>query len=184
MSSSRAKLIASAKELFWRQGVAETSPRQVMRSSGVGQGSFYHHFPTKNDLALAAVQEAVAESLEAAQGELTSGAPAVERLRSYLGRPRDAVAGCRVGRLTYDQSVIDDPVLREPVREYFTTLLRLTEDVFAEMPGVNTADARKRAVAAVAVLQGGYVLSRALGDPDALSDAVAGFVDIVTEATP
>jgi AcrR family transcriptional regulator len=180
MQTNRERLIGAAKELFWRQGVAVTSPRQVLAESGVGQGSLYHHFPAKHDLALAAIHEAVEESLATARRELSGDLPALDRLRDYLERPRDAVAGCRVGRLTYEQYVVDDTVLSGPVHEYFATLVALVEDAFAQLPHASPETARERAYAAVAVLQGGYVLSRALADPGAMTSAVAGFVDLLT----
>jgi AcrR family transcriptional regulator len=178
-ASSRERLITAARELFWRQGVASTSPRQVMVASGVGQGSLYHHFPAKQDLARVAIQATVREALLPAERELTGESPARERLRQYLVRPRDAIAGCRVGRLAYEQYVIDDDALSEPVRDYFSALIALAQAVFEEMPGVTGTQARDRAFAAVAVLQGGYVLSRALGDPAALSSAVSGFLGML-----
>ncbi|NED96215.1 TetR/AcrR family transcriptional regulator [Phytoactinopolyspora alkaliphila] len=178
-ASSRDRLIAAAQQLYWEQGVSSTTPRQVMQVSGVGQGSLYHHFPAKHELAQAAIAVTVADALATAEGELTSGSPARERLIQYLTRPRDALAGCRVGRLTYEQYVIDDDALNEPVRQYFRRLIALVQDVFAELPGMDEGGSRRRAYAAVALIQGGYVLSRALDEPAALDSAVSGFVDVL-----
>ena len=53
---SRELLVGTMSELMWERGYADTSPRQVRERSGVGQGSMYHHFPTKRDPALAALE--------------------------------------------------------------------------------------------------------------------------------
>ena len=53
---SRERLVTAMSELMWERGYAATSPREVRERSGVGQGSMYHHFPSKRDLALAALQ--------------------------------------------------------------------------------------------------------------------------------
>ncbi len=49
--STREHLVAAAKGLLWERGYAAMSPRAVLRASGAGQGSLYHHFAGKADLA-------------------------------------------------------------------------------------------------------------------------------------
>ncbi|WP_144722585.1 TetR/AcrR family transcriptional regulator [Cellulosimicrobium sp. TH-20] len=176
--SARERLVAAAQELFWAQGVGATSPRQVLAASGVGQGSLYHHFPTKHDLAAAAVHATTTAGLDAARRDLGAQGSAVERLVRYLERPRPALAGCKVGRLVSDQAVMDDAALAAEVRAYFRGLVDLAAAVLVE-GGLPDDAARDRAHAAVAVVQGGYVLARALDDPDAMSAAARGFVALL-----
>lgn len=177
-TETRKILLTSAQKLFAEQGVEATSPRQVLEDSGVGQGSLYHHFPTKHDLAQAAIELTATASLDNARGSLHGPGTPLERLRNYLTRPRDAVAGCRVGRLTSDATVMASEGLQKPVRDYFVTLIDLVADVFQD-DGATPDHARKQAITVVAVLQGGYVLSRALGDPELMNNAVTGLLDLV-----
>ncbi len=177
---ARELLVASAQKLFAKQGVEATSPRQVLEDSSVGKGSLYHHFPTKHDLAQAAIDQTTAASLENARSSLMGTGAPQERLREYLTRPRDAVAGCRVGRLTSDPMVMASGELRQPVRDYFAGLIELVTAVLLDA-GVAQARARERAITAVAVIQGGYVLARALDDAELMENAVAGFLDLVEE---
>lgn len=181
-TDARARLVAAARELIAAQGVGATSPRQVLRASGVGQGSLYHHFPTKHDLATAAVGATVDDALAAARRDLDPGPDGddpVSRVVAYLERPREALAGCRIGRLTSDQAVMDDGTLHDVVTAYFTRLLDAVAAVLRES-GLPAEAARDRAHAAVAIVQGGYVLARATGDPDAMRAAVRGFVHLLT----
>lgn len=177
-TDARERLVAAAQDLFWAQGVGATSPRQVLATSGVGQGSLYHHFPTKHDLAAAAVHATTTAGLEAAHRDLDAGGSAVERLVRYLERPRPALAGCKVGRLVSDQAVMDDAALATEVRAYFRGLVDLATAVLVE-DGMPDGAARDRALAAVATVQGGYVLARALDDADAMNAAVRGFVALL-----
>jgi len=179
---SRERLVRAARDLFWAQGVEGTSPRQVLEASGVGQGSLYHHFPTKHDLALAAISATAHEALDSVAGDLADADhPPLGRLVAYLERPRPALAGCKLGRLTSDRSVMTDDDLRGPVREYFAGLLARVQEVFAET-GLPDDVAHDRACAAVAIVQGGYVLARALDDPAVMSAAVEGFVSMLEPA--
>ncbi len=183
MTDARERLVRTAQQLFAARGVAATSPRDVLATSGVGQGSLYHHFPTKHDLTLAAVGTTVDETLTDAMRVLADDVPAVERVVRYLSKPRDALAGCKVGRLTGDQAVMDDDDVRAVVGTYFTRLLAAVRDVLVEA-GLPDDVARDRAHAAVAVVQGGYVLARATGDPEAMRAALRGFAGLLgTERT-
>jgi AcrR family transcriptional regulator len=181
-TTARDRLVGAAQDLFAAQGVGATSPRAVLAASGVGQGSLYHHFPTKHDLAVAAIGATVDDALARAMRTLGSDSPAIARLVAYLERPRDALAGCKVGRLTSDQAVMDDDGLRDVLTAYFVRLLGVTTDVFRET-GLPDDVARDRAHAALAIIQGGYVLARATQDPDALTAAVRGFVGLLTQNT-
>jgi len=185
-TDARTRLVAAAQEMFAAQGVGATSPRQVLHASGVGQGSLYHHFPTKHDLAVAAVGATVDDALAAARRDLADSpgaADPVDRVVAYMERPRDALAGCKVGRLTSDQAVMDDDGLRDVVTAYFVRLLDAVAATLREA-GLPDDAARDRAHAAVAIVQGGYVLARATGDPEAMRAAVRGFVALLTPRTP
>ncbi len=50
---TRDRLIRTAAELFWRQGYAHTGVSEIMKRARATSGSFYHFFPTKDDLLLA-----------------------------------------------------------------------------------------------------------------------------------
>lgn len=54
---SKEKLISAMCTLLSERGLEATSPTMVFKRSGVGQGSMYHHFEGKNDLALAAIRQ-------------------------------------------------------------------------------------------------------------------------------
>jgi AcrR family transcriptional regulator len=178
-SIARDRLVGAAQHLFAVQGVGATSPRAVLAASGVGQGSLYHHFPTKHDLAVAAVGATVEDALTQAMHTLRSDSPAVQRLVAYLERPRDALAGCKIGRHTSDQAVMDDEGLRDVLGAYFVRLLGVLTQIFRET-GLPDDVARDRAHAALAIIQGGYVLARATQDPEAMTAAVRGFVGLLT----
>lgn len=51
-SSTRDRILEAATNLFLAQGVDSTSVAELCRAAGVSNGSFFHHFPTKEELAL------------------------------------------------------------------------------------------------------------------------------------
>ena len=63
--STPERLIESTRDLLWERGYVGTSPKAILERAGAGQGSMYHHFKGKPDLALAAIRR-TAEQLRAA----------------------------------------------------------------------------------------------------------------------
>src|SRR3954451_19339347 len=114
---TRDQLIDSTRELLWERGYVGTSPKAIQQRAGAGQGSMYHHFSGKRELALAAVRRSADELMAAAEAQLSAPGTAVERVSAYLLRERDVLRGCPIGRLTQDPDIVADPELRAPVDE-------------------------------------------------------------------
>jgi AcrR family transcriptional regulator len=57
---NRERLVASARELFARDGV-DVPVEEIVRRAGLGMGTLYRHFPAKEDLVDAVLEEAFAE---------------------------------------------------------------------------------------------------------------------------
>lgn len=115
--STPERLIESTRELLWERGYVGTSPRAIQQHAGAGQGSMYHHFKGKPDLALAAIRRTAEELRATAEDVLDAPGSPYERVEAYLRRERDVLRGCPVGRLTMDPDVIASAELRAPVDE-------------------------------------------------------------------
>ncbi|MDN6428660.1 MAG: TetR/AcrR family transcriptional regulator [Propionibacterium sp.] len=182
---SRHRLLDAMSDLLWRKGYAATSPREVMSAAEVGQGSFYHHFSGKHDLAAQAMRANVAAAL-AENPEPDGERPALVDIEDRLLRPRPGTRGCRVGRMTQDPQVVEDPELLGIVREAFDTMAQRWTDLTSsaiqggELPA--DLDARELADALAAVIQGGYVLSRARGSQEPMDSALRGMVALLESA--
>ncbi|MEV4438147.1 TetR/AcrR family transcriptional regulator [Streptomyces sp. NPDC049577] len=185
MSSHTAdRLIESTRVLLWERGYVGTSPKAIQQHAGAGQGSMYHHFSGKPDLALAAIRRTADEMRAKAEAQFTAPGTAVERIAAYLRRERDVLKGCPIGRLTQDPDIMADPVLRAPVEETFAWLRGRLAGLLAEgrergeLPA--GLDPAGTASTVVAVLQGGYVLARAAGSTEPFDQAVDGVLGLLT----
>jgi AcrR family transcriptional regulator len=63
---NRERILASARALLARDGV-EASVEEITREAGVGMGTLYRHFPTKEELIDAVLEDAFAELVEIAE---------------------------------------------------------------------------------------------------------------------
>ena len=59
--TSKGKLVQAARNLMLAQGYPITSVDDIIKAAGVSKGSFYHHFNSKEDLALTAMHEFLAD---------------------------------------------------------------------------------------------------------------------------
>ncbi|MGW2560977.1 TetR/AcrR family transcriptional regulator [Streptomyces sp. NPDC001514] len=182
MSTSE-RLIEATQELLWERGYVGTSPKAIQQRAGAGQGSMYHHFAGKPDLALAAIRRTAEELRAAAEVPLGRPGSAYERIAAYLSRERDVLRGCPVGRLTMDPDVIASDTLRAPVDETLDWLRERLEGIVDEgrERGEFSASLVPSEVAAliVATVQGGYVLARASGSTAAFDTGVRGLLALL-----
>jgi AcrR family transcriptional regulator len=79
---NRERILKVAKVAFTRTG-AEISLDEVAKQSGVGPGTLYRHFPTRDALLEAVYQSEVAR-LAAAQKELSATLAPVEALQAWM----------------------------------------------------------------------------------------------------
>ncbi|MBX9360076.1 TetR/AcrR family transcriptional regulator [Streptomyces massasporeus] len=185
--STPERLIESTRELLWERGYTGTSPKAILERADAGQGSMYHHFKGKPDLALAAIRRTAEEMRAAAAGVLDGPGTPHARIEAYLRRERDVLRGCPVGRLTMDPDVIASPELRGPVDETLDWLrgriAGIVEEGKAQGQFAPGLDAGEIAAAVVATVQGGYVLARASGSPAVFDAGVRGLLSLLAPRT-
>jgi AcrR family transcriptional regulator len=86
---NRERILKVAKQEFTRSG-ASASLEEIAKQAGVGPGTLYRHFPTREEL-LVAVYQSEMEKLAAAERTLADTLPPVEALRAWLSLFVDAV---------------------------------------------------------------------------------------------
>nr|QIY94137.1 TetR/AcrR family transcriptional regulator [Streptomyces sp. S1D4-11] len=182
--STPERLIESTRELLWERGYVGTSPKAIQEHAGAGQGSMYHHFKGKPDLALAAIRRTAEELRATAEDALSTPGSPYERVEAYLRRERDVLRGCPVGRLTMDPDVIASAELRAPVDETIDwlreRLAQIIEEGKEQGQFAPSVDAEEIAATILATIQGGYVLARASGSPAAFDTAVRGLLALLS----
>lgn len=170
----------SAMELFWTNGYAATSMRDLLDGMGIGRGSFYDTFGDKHSLFLASLDRfetlRTAWILEALEGP----EPPLESIRHVFERTVNGLVGSepRRGCLLANTAVElapHDPEVAERISRY----LRRTEDAFervlvrARSAGDLSQDKDPRALARFLVnnLHGLRVMARAGADRGTLADS-------------
>ena len=79
---NRERILEVSKEAFTRSG-ADASLDDIAKQAGVGAGTLYRHFPTRDAL-IEAVYRSEVEKLAAAEHKFTETMPPVDALRTWM----------------------------------------------------------------------------------------------------
>ena len=91
---NRARVLEVAKEAFSRFG-AEASLDDIAKQAGVGAGTLYRHFPTREAL-IEAVYRTEVEKLAAAELRFAETMPPIEALRAWMMLSVDYIAAKKI----------------------------------------------------------------------------------------
>lgn len=175
--SKRHDIIDAAKTLLWEQGFEAMSPKKVMRLSGAGQGSLYHHFEGKEALALSALEEISTEMHCAMEAVFDPAKDPMDRLYDYLYMPRAELKGCKLGRLVGEKTVIESNIC-DVISQYFSFAIDHLKGTLQDAKAAGDLpphlDEAAVARSLAAMVQGGYVLARSTGDPTQMQMAQEG----------
>lgn len=125
--SARAKLLEAALKMIRTQGYAATTVDDLCASAGVTKGAFFHHFKSKDDLAVAA-----ADFWGEWTGQFFAAAPYHDH-----ADPLDRV----LGYIDFRKAILD-----RPLPEMTCLLGTMVQEVYGKSPVIR--DACQRAIAA------------------------------------
>jgi AcrR family transcriptional regulator len=91
---NRGRILDAAKEAFTRSG-ANTSLDDIAKQAGVGPGTLYRHFPTRDEL-VEAVYRTEVEKLAAAERNFAETLPPIQALRAWMLLFVDLIATKRI----------------------------------------------------------------------------------------
>ena len=173
--TAREKLIGAAIRIVREKGFNATSVDELCREAGVTKGAFFHHFPSKTDLGVAAAEAwTLHANLLFGAAPYMSHEDPLDRLLGYLDFRRGMLDGpvpeftCYAGT-TVQESYETVPALREACRDSIwghAETLVADIDAAREQRGI-TGDWTSESLAlhTQAVLQGAFILAKAANDP-------------------
>ncbi len=180
--TARLLISDAAVEVIRTKGLSATTVDELCATAGVTKGAFFHHFSTKEALAIAAAQywSETTGALFAASS-YHDCAFAVDRIFGYLDLRAHLIAGapaeytCLVGTMAQEAFDTNPDVRAACAASIFGHAGTLEAD-FAEALAGNDVDAEITAASLArytqAVLQGAFVLSKAANDPAIVIDSI------------
>lgn len=92
-AATRAALLDATVACLVELGYSKTTTTEVTRRAGVSQGALLHHFPTKADLLVAAVEHVCEQRSEAYRKAMANLDPAADRLDESIDLLWEAMSG-------------------------------------------------------------------------------------------
>jgi TetR/AcrR family transcriptional regulator, transcriptional repressor for nem operon len=165
---TREKITRTATELFCRQGFAATSINDLVAACDITKGSLYFHFPGKDDVALAVLEQAEAEFMLFLDNALAGTSPGAALDRFFhraleFHRQKNFVGGCLFGNVALEASDSNE-IYAASVAQVFACWQEKIRTVIAaaQRAGQLRADlpAETLALLVVSTIEGGIMLSR------------------------
>ena len=158
-AATRAFLLQTAAEVFAERGYAETTMAQLIERSGLTKGAFYFHFSSKEQLALAVIEEKQRQWIDSVVQAINAETRAFDRLRAValaLVKVHRDPSAFSVSRLTRDLARVTgvSSVVRDHMCTWVGLVAGLIRQAQAEGDLPKTVDADDLAAVLVATTDG------------------------------
>ncbi|HME95215.1 MAG TPA: TetR/AcrR family transcriptional regulator [Methylomirabilota bacterium] len=181
--ATRDKILQAAREVFAEKGYHRALVDDIVRASQTSKGAVYHHFPNKEALFLALVDEfagrlaeSVASAIGRAHGALGKVEAAVTAGLETFARHRD------LARILLLESVSLGPAYqskRQEVHGRFAALIQVHLDEAAAEGSIPPVDTRVATLAWLGALNEVVVQWLHSGRPDLRTEAVPALVPML-----
>lgn len=186
--SAKQKILLAAQEQMTSRGYSATSVDDIIRAAGVAKGSFYHAFKSKEELAIAALEDYEQRGWEViAGGPYTQVQDPVERVMAFLdfleaAGPELWQHGCMVGSVAIEVYTTY-PRLIDRIDQLFDDFENNIAAIFApalEARQVTGITAKSLSVHLLAVIEGSIITARSHQENRFLADGLRHFRQYVT----
>jgi len=175
------RILASAKELMHASSYADVGVAAICEHAQVKKGSFYHFFPSKQELTLAVLDDIYADFKQAIIDQaFTSALPPLQRLEKFaelaielqtsIHEQTGVVMGCPLGNLASELSTQDETI-RKKIDTLFIRLRRGIGEALqaaVERGEIEAVDTDATALAILSYFEGTMLMAKTQNDPSIL----------------
>jgi TetR/AcrR family transcriptional regulator, transcriptional repressor for nem operon len=190
--ATRERIVEVAARLMFERGVALTSTEDVQAEARVSASQLYHYFTDKRSLVRAVIAH-LTERVLGAQQAVLSRLDSIEALEAWRDllvanlRSRDCQGGCAIGSLASELADVDPDARADLVAGFgrwegaIRDGLRAMRDRGELRPD---ADPDELALATLAAVEGGYLLTQLRRDTAPLEAALNTVIDRIASLRP
>ena len=190
------RILEAARDLIHASSYADVGVQAICEKANVKKGSFYHFFPSKQDLTLAVIDEYYAGFKESIINEAFSSAlPPIKRFEKFaelaiemqtrIHKETGHVLGCPFGNLSTELATKDE-LIRKKIDGLFTVLQHLIRDTLQEAVdsgAMEPMDVSATAEAMFAYFEGLMLLAKSRNDPNVLRQLLPATAQIRIPST-
>ncbi|HEV2782581.1 MAG TPA: TetR/AcrR family transcriptional regulator [Actinophytocola sp.] len=171
-SPARRRVLDTAAALFYAEGLHTVGIDRIIAQAGVAKATFYHHFPAKDELVRAYLDEEYQRQRAAIEAMRTASIEPRQILLAifeYLGKT-GASAGFRGCPFTNAAAEYPDPA--HPVRRTIAEYRRWSHTLFRDLLADAGDPDPERTATILMMLRDGIVVGSDLDDPNALRPVI------------
>ena len=180
-SEARGRILETARDLFYRNGYRATGINELIKKSGVAKATFYAHFPSKEDLALAYVKSMNEAETRVMEEGLKKYPGPYEKLIGLLefsipwSKERD-YRGCAYLNMSSEITDHANPV-RQESKAHYVAVRRLIGQIMRELKAERGAawrnrDSEKAADDFMLIFSGALAMAQVYHDPGPFHQAI------------
>ncbi len=191
-SQTREKLLTSALDLIYARSYANVGVQELCEHAGVKKGSFYHFFPSKRDLTLAALDRQWQIAKQSVwDPALANHLPFHKKLQRCFDlfyehqcgakEKTGQVPGCPFGNLALELSTQDEAIRRK-VDRIFQECTKYVERMLQEAIAageIPKQDISPTAEAVIAYMEGVMVMAKTRNEPNVIKELRQGLLRLL-----
>lgn len=191
-SDAKEKIIESAIELIGSRSYNAVGVQELCDHAGVKKGSFYHFFPSKRELTIAALDQAWSMfKTEFLNPIFSSDMTAEQKLNTLLQKSHEyqvaskdckgCVTGCAMGNLALELSTQDESIrlkIEEIFEDWAQYFENLVFDGIQEGFFPSDTDPKSTSQAILAYIEGIYLIGKTFNDPELISRLSEGVLQL------
>lgn len=178
-TETRTELMDAAQDLILAQGFAGTSVDAILERTGLTKGAFFHHFKSKQELALALVERYAAADIELLERNMQRAErlhrDPLQQMLIFLGlfeelaeQLPNPTQGCLLASYLYEAQLFDESVhevIRANVMHWRRRLGEKFRAAAALHPPRIPVDFDDLADLGTVIVEGAYVMAKATKEP-------------------
>ena len=181
-SITREHILGTAMGLALRQGHVATSIDEIIAAADINKGTFFYHFPSKKDLAIAMIEKFSAVEMQILEENMTKAnklsKDPLQQLLIFVGLIQELHAeleegqiGCLYASYSYENQFTDEVIqtlAMDTLGEWKTRLSNKIKEIMKEYPPRFKVDPDELADMFLVTLEGAYVITRIKNQRDAV----------------
>jgi AcrR family transcriptional regulator len=162
-SAARRRLLDTATRLFYAEGIRAVGIDRIIAEAGVAKATFYNHFPSKDDLVLAYIEEQ--DHLGRVAVAALPKQPPREMITAVMGRISEAVVAGSWRGCPFLNAAAEYPDPESPVRQAIDARRAWYHGVLRELLAADGDPAPSVTASLLAALSDGLLETAYLDDP-------------------
>ncbi len=188
---TRQRIVSSARDLIYSRSYAGVGVAEICDRADVKKGSFYHFFPSKQELSLAVIDDLrVTMEDRVLIPAFARDLPPIERLERFVktlyefqkntAAEAGRILGCPFGNLALELATSDETIRRK-LEAVFASIEARFEHVLSEAQtagDIGEVDVQATAKAMLAYIEGMLLMAKTANDPNLIMRLGPAFAQI------